>query len=269
MAFLDDQAGLVSSDIARLISVGDIIMSVSNAPRMGFLLCDWSLLDEAVYPELFSVIGHAFDLPGDPAGFFRLPPSGGMSPMGVGSSPGLTTRSLGDMLGEEEHVLTVAELASHNHTQNAHGHTVTDPGHTHAQDPHTHSVNSHVHDMGHNHTQNSHGHTQTAHAHDITFSSTGGGSGIALTSNGVSVGVNASMSLVAPNIQNATATNIAFSGNTGTASPGTDAAIPDIDPNDTGLTVDSSTATNNPEGSDVGHNTIHPVVCWYFYIRFE
>lgn len=257
MAFWDDQAGLVSSDIARLISVGDIIMSVSNAPRMGFLLCDWSLLDEATYPELFAVIGHAFDLPGDPAGFFRLPPSGGMSPMGVGSSPGLTTRSLGDILGEESHVLTVGELASHTHTQNAHSHGITDVGHNHAQNPHVHGTVAHDHVMTHNHTQNSHTHAINSYV------------GVSATSTTTYNGDSNGSALQSRSVVAATATNQAFTGNTATASPMTTGTTADNLSNTTGVTVDSATAVNNTEGSDDGHNTIHPVVCWYFYIRFE
>ena len=33
--------------------------------------------------------------------------------------------------GEDSHVLTTAEMPSHNHTQDAHGHGVGDPGHAH------------------------------------------------------------------------------------------------------------------------------------------
>ena len=43
---------------------------------------------------------------------------------GAGAGSGLTSRSLGQSLGEETHVLSEAELASHTHTQNAHTHTV-------------------------------------------------------------------------------------------------------------------------------------------------
>jgi microcystin-dependent protein len=44
---------------------------------------------------------------------------------GAGAGSGLTSRAVGAFLGEENHVLTVAELA-------AHSHSITDPGHLHA-----------------------------------------------------------------------------------------------------------------------------------------
>ena len=43
-----------------------------------------------------------------------------------GTGSGLTARTLGSTVGEETHLQTLAEMASHSHTA-----TVTDPGHTH------------------------------------------------------------------------------------------------------------------------------------------
>lgn len=47
---------------------------------------------------------------------FQLPDLRGRSPLGAGQGSGLTDRAMGAMGGEEDHVLTVAELASHSHT---------------------------------------------------------------------------------------------------------------------------------------------------------
>lgn len=51
----------------------------------------------------------------------------------AGAGSGLTSRSLGQNLGEELHVLITAELAAHNHgiTDPNHNHGVTDPTHLH------------------------------------------------------------------------------------------------------------------------------------------
>jgi microcystin-dependent protein len=48
-----------------------------------------------------------------------------------GAGSGLSARSLGEYLGEEDHTLITGEIPSHNHTQDPHDHT---------QDPHTHLV---------------------------------------------------------------------------------------------------------------------------------
>lgn len=79
--------------------------------------------------------------------------------------------------GEKTHTLTTAELASHNHTQNAH-----------------------------NHTQDAHNHTQNAHAHqEQRFSATNATGNLATGNNPSATPVATGM----PSTQNATATNIA------------------------------------------------------------
>lgn len=64
----------------------------------------------------------------------------------AGSGAGLTSRALGQNLGEELHQLITAELASHGHgiSDPGHGHSVNDPTHKHTiGDPaHTHSLNN-------------------------------------------------------------------------------------------------------------------------------
>jgi len=54
-----------------------------------------------------------------------------------GSGASLTARPLGSYVGEENHVLTVPELATHNHgiTDPSHAHAVADPGHLHGNIP--------------------------------------------------------------------------------------------------------------------------------------
>lgn len=55
----------------------------------------------------------------------QLPQVAGRVVGGAGAGSGLTARSLGQTVGEENHVLTVQELAAHNHT-------INDPDHFHA-----------------------------------------------------------------------------------------------------------------------------------------
>jgi microcystin-dependent protein len=56
-----------------------------------------------------------------------LPRFSGRAVIGAGTGSGLTARILGAFAGEENHVLTTAELASHFHTA-----SISDPTHTHS-----------------------------------------------------------------------------------------------------------------------------------------
>ena len=112
--------------------------------------------------------------------------------------------------GAKTHILTEAELASHNHTQNSHNHT---------QDAHTHTQNSH------NHTQDSHSHVIT----ELRDATTGGANtNIAVTNDSSStLGTKTTGSTTATNQaatavnQNATATNQAATATNNAAGSGT------------------------------------------------
>lgn len=60
----------------------------------------------------------AFDLPACPAGWSDYAAAGGRAIIGVNPSGGngLSQRNLGDVLGEETHTQSVAEMAAHSHT---------------------------------------------------------------------------------------------------------------------------------------------------------
>jgi microcystin-dependent protein len=85
----------------------------SSAPD-GWLLCDGSAVSRTTYAALFTAIGTAFGV-GDGSTTFNVPDVRGRAPIGVGQGSGLTNRALAASGGEETHVLTVAELASHQH----------------------------------------------------------------------------------------------------------------------------------------------------------
>lgn len=102
----------------------------SSAPS-GFLLCDGSAVNRTTYSDLFAIIGTTFGA-GDSSTTFNLPDLRGRTIIGAGTGTGggasgtgaptggsaLTARANGAWLGEETHVLTVAELATHNHSVN-------------------------------------------------------------------------------------------------------------------------------------------------------
>jgi microcystin-dependent protein len=98
--------------------IGSITAFGGAAAPNGWLLCDGSLHNIADWPALYAVLGTTFG--GDGLTTFGVPDLRGRVPMGVaGSHP------LGQQLGEETHLLTLAEMP-------AHSHPLTDPGHHHA-----------------------------------------------------------------------------------------------------------------------------------------
>lgn len=90
----------------------------------GYLLCDGSSLSTSAFPSLFAAIGYTY---GGSGANFSLPACGGNVTIGVNG-----TYALGATGGEASHVLIIAELASHQHTDAGHGHGITDPTHEHA-----------------------------------------------------------------------------------------------------------------------------------------
>ena len=107
-------------------TVGDTKTSAQNRDHMGWIKCDGrSLLKDDFY-FLWKVIGYSFGGSGDN---FNLPDAQGKVPGLKGeftdSSSNNETFIFGSTIGEYEHILTIPEMPTHNHT-------ITDPGHTHA-----------------------------------------------------------------------------------------------------------------------------------------
>lgn len=101
--------------------VGEIIPYAGpNSPRSDWLLCNGASLLRADFPDLFNVVGTTYGAVD--ISHFNIPDLRGRTPIDYGLGPGLTNRPLGTYGGEEDHVLSVSELASHTHTDTGHTH---------------------------------------------------------------------------------------------------------------------------------------------------
>lgn len=139
------QAMLDATFAALLPQTGDIKMVgydvvAGTSEPAGWLLCDGRSLPTASNVALFNKIGYAH---GGSGANFNLPDFRGRSPMGKGQGSGMTLRNVGQTLGEENHVISLAEMWPHSHGGGNHGHSITDAGHGHGiNDP----GHSHYHD---------------------------------------------------------------------------------------------------------------------------
>ena len=98
---------------------GDYKWSARTSDFNGWLICDGRSLNMLEYPELYAVLKESFGSDNTSEfgyGTFKLPDCRGRTPCAIGQGSNLTIRQLGDYVGEETHQLTLAELASHDHT---------------------------------------------------------------------------------------------------------------------------------------------------------
>jgi microcystin-dependent protein len=144
-------------DNLKHVLVGDYKWSARQRDFNGWLVCDGRSLSRVTFAALFAVLGTAFGA--DDANTFKLPDARGRTTCGVGQGVGLTNRTLGAYVGEENHTLTIGEMPGHTHTgttasngahdhgastgnNGSHTHTINDPGHTHTQTTNNDDFNS-------------------------------------------------------------------------------------------------------------------------------
>lgn len=113
----------IRSDIPRgkfdpRLPAGMMAMFAGTVAPRGWLFCDGSAVSRTGYAALFAAMGTAFGS-GDGSTTFNLPDMRGKAPIGVGQDSGhsLTSRTLGTFVGEENHLLTIAEMPSHTHAE--------------------------------------------------------------------------------------------------------------------------------------------------------
>lgn len=85
------------------------------------LWCNGASYLRTDYPELFATIGTIWGAADST--HFNVPKMNGRTPVGAGSASGLTTRTIAQQFGEEDHQLSTAELANHGHVDSGHTHT--------------------------------------------------------------------------------------------------------------------------------------------------
>jgi len=116
---------MYAGNVTQTVSAGVV---TTTAPS-GWLLSNGDSISRTTYSALFSAIGVAFGV-GDGSTTFNLPDLRSRMPMGAGTGLGLnssgvngtspsgtamTARTRGQWFGEETHLLTTTELASHTH----------------------------------------------------------------------------------------------------------------------------------------------------------
>jgi microcystin-dependent protein len=128
-----------------LMPTGTMLDFAGATAPTGFVLCDGtSYATTGAMAALFAVIGYTY---GGSGANFNVPDARGRATVGAGQGSGLTNRALAAVGGEEGHVLTAAELASHTHTMANHYHYCAGVDHLHGMD-HYHNWNaqgSHTH----------------------------------------------------------------------------------------------------------------------------
>lgn len=219
------------------LPVGVSMEWYTNTPPTNWLLCDGSFVQISDYPELFEVLGTTFG--GNGTTDFALPNRKGRVGIGYDSNDTDFAR-IGRVGGSKEHTLTVSELATHTHIQNAH---------THTQSAHTHTLNSHTHSFSAT-TSNRGAHTHTGRYLGMNVSS--GGVGSYLLRRISDDDSYAGTSQITNSAGNHTHT---VSGTTGGASGNTSS---------TTATNNSTTATNQNTGDSEPFSILNP----YFVVNY-
>jgi len=247
--------------------IGTIAPYMTASPPAGMLACDGTHYLRVDYPDLYAALDSAFIVDAD---HFATPDLRGRVPLGAGTGTGLSTYASGDAGGQENHALTTAELAVHNHglTDPGHIHSLSDAGHIHTiTDPgHGHSLNNPTHthgltDPGHIHTVTDPGHTHSVpHGAGTTTNGITGATNIATapaTNTGSqTTGVTVDNHTTGASVNAAAANQTANNATTGVT----------VNSHNTGATVDNHTTgmSVNNSGSGTAHENRQPYLALKF-----
>jgi microcystin-dependent protein len=93
--------------------IGEIRLFAGNFEIAGWAYCNGQLLSIAENDALFNLIGTTYG--GDGVNTFAVPDLRSRIPVGSGTGPGLTSRTIGQSGGTETVTLSVANLPAHTH----------------------------------------------------------------------------------------------------------------------------------------------------------
>lgn len=96
------------------LPAGSMVDFAAATAPAGWLLCDGTAVSRTTFAALFGVISTNYGV-GDGSTTFNVPDFRGKVPVGSGTGAGLTARTLAATGGAETHVLTTAQMPSHNH----------------------------------------------------------------------------------------------------------------------------------------------------------
>lgn len=136
----DNSTAIATTAFVRtILPPGVMVPYLGAAAPTGWLLCDGSAVSRTTYAALYAILSTVYGT-GDGSTTFNLPDLRGRTPVGKNTA---TFATLGAKGGEESHVLSVAEMPSHQHTGTtggrsaAHSHTgvtgTENQSHTHSQ----------------------------------------------------------------------------------------------------------------------------------------
>jgi microcystin-dependent protein len=117
---------------AAAVPSGTVLPYAGSSAPSGYLLCNGANVSTTTYAALYAVIGYSFSGGSSPgSGLFSLPNMARSVPMGAGGTgTGTIGNAVGNTGGEENHTLSIAELASHNHIDTGHQHNMAEHTHT-------------------------------------------------------------------------------------------------------------------------------------------
>lgn len=237
----------------------------STAPG-GYLLCQGQAISRTTYADLFQVIGTIYGS-GDGSTTFNVPDMRGRVSVGLNSSDN-DFKTLGKHGGSKTHTLTVDEMPSHTHTQNAHKHTATGSSGEAGAHGHTASSNS---TGAHTHSVSGTAASAGDHVHTRKWGSNG-----PTTSDGDSImtgwaGANTSNTWSNRGIGQAGAHTHSVSGTAASAGGHSHTITVKSDgahSHTVSVTVNNATAVNQNTGGGNAHNNMQPYTVLNYIIKY-